>query len=52
MLKMEQIGCRHLPIVQHGSVVDMLSIRDLLFGELEERSEAVESLRRYIGGSY
>ena len=52
MLKMEQIGCRHLPIVQHGAVVDMLSIRDLLFGELEERSEAVESLRRYIGGSY
>jgi hypothetical protein len=30
----------------------MLSIRDLLFGELEERAEAVESLRRYIGGSY
>jgi len=52
VLKMEQIGCRHLPIVQHGAVVDMLSIRDLLFGELEERSEAVESLRRYIGGSY
>ena len=52
MLKMDQIGCRHLPIVLHGAVVDMLSIRDLVFGELEERSEAVESLRRYIGGSY
>src|SRR5258705_3085656 len=52
MLKMEQIGWRHLPIVQHRALVDMLSIRDLLFRELEERSEAVESLRRYIGGSY
>jgi len=52
VLKMEHIGCRHLPVVQHGAVVDMLSIRDLLFGELEERAEAVESLRRYIGGSY
>jgi CBS domain-containing protein len=52
MLKMEKVGCRHLPVVQHGAVVDMLSIRDLLFGELEERAEAVESLRRYIGGSY
>lgn len=50
--KMENVGCRHLPVVQHGAVVDMLSIRDLLFGELEERSETVESLRRYIGGSY
>jgi len=29
----------------------MLSIRDLLFTELEERAEAVESLRRYIGGA-
>jgi CBS domain-containing protein len=50
--KMEAIGCRHLPVVLHGSVVDMLSIRDLLFGELEERAEETESLRRYIGGSY
>ena len=50
--KMEAIGCRHLPVVLHGSVVDMLSIRDLLFGELEESAEDVESLRRYIGGSY
>jgi CBS domain-containing protein len=52
VLKMEEIQCRHLPIVAHGAVVDMLSIRDLLFVELEERAEAVESLRRYIGGSY
>ncbi|HTO05872.1 MAG TPA: CBS domain-containing protein [Myxococcota bacterium] len=52
MLKMEEAGCRHLPVVQYGAVVDMLSIRDLLFGELEERAEAVDSLRRYIGGSY
>lgn len=50
--KMETVGCRHLPVVQHGALVDMLSIRDLLFVELEERAEAVESLRRYIGGSY
>ena len=52
MRKMDEIGCRHLPIVQHGALVDMLSIRDLLFGELEERAETVESLRKYIGGSY
>ncbi len=50
--KMDARGCRHLPVVLHGAVVDMLSIRDLIFGELEERSDDVESLRRYIGGSY
>lgn len=49
---MDAQGCRHLPVVLHGSVVDMLSIRDLIFGELEERADDVESLRRYIGGSY
>lgn len=50
--KMVSIGCRHLPVVLHGALVDMLSIRDLLFGELEERAADVESLRRYIDGSY
>ncbi len=50
--KMDAVGCRHLPVVLHGAVVDMLSIRDLIFGELEERSADVESLRRYIDGSY
>jgi len=50
--KMDAVGCRHLPVVLHGAVVDMLSIRDLIFGELEERADDVESLRRYIGGSY
>ncbi len=50
--KMDAVGCRHLPVVLHGALVDMLSIRDLLFGELEESADDVESLRRYIGGSY
>jgi CBS domain-containing protein len=52
MRAMDAHGCRHLPVVLHGAVVDMLSIRDLIFGELEERAEDVESMRRYIGGSY
>ena len=32
--------------------VDVVSIRDLLYWELDERSSEVDSLRRYIGGSY
>lgn len=50
--KMQAIGCRHLPVVVSHIVIDMLSMRDLLFVELEEKEEEVESLRRYIGGSY
>jgi CBS domain-containing protein len=50
--KMQAVGCRHLPVVVESSVIDMLSMRDLLFDELEERTGEVESLRRYIDGSY
>ena len=48
--KMDAVGCRHLPVILHGSVVDMLSIRDLIFGELEERADDLESLRKYVMG--
>ena len=43
-------GCRHLPILQGGQVVDTISIRDLLFRELEARDGDIEELRRYIQG--
>ncbi len=50
--KMQSVGCRHLPVIIGDTVIDMLSMRDLLFVELEEKEAEVESLRRYIGGSY
>ena len=50
--KMQRAGCRHLPILAAGAILDMVSMRDLLFVELEEREAEVESLRKYIGGTY
>ena len=50
--KMSAAGCRHLPIVVNGRVVDMLSMRDLLFVEIEERDQEIKALRGYIHGSY
>ncbi len=50
--KMQLVGCRHLPIEVGGEVIDMLSMRDLLFEELEERRAEVEELRQYVSGSY
>ncbi len=50
--KMSAAGCRHLPIVVNGCVVDMLSMRDLLFVEIEERDQEIKALRGYIHGSY
>ena len=50
--KMQAAGCRHLPIVADGIVIDMLSMRDLLFVELEERDREIEALREYIHGGH
>ena len=50
VLKMREAGCRHLPIVTEGAVIDMVSIRDLLFDEIEERKTEIEDLKRYIHG--
>ncbi len=49
--KMQRAGCRHLPVVVDEAIIDMISMRDLLFVELEEREAEIESLRKYIGGS-
>ena len=51
--KMQSAGCRHLPIVApgDGAVIDMLSLRDLLFDELDERTNEIEALKRYIQGT-
>ena len=52
LLKMQRAGCRHLPVVVDDRVIDMLSMRDLLFVELEERATEVDQLKAYIQGSY
>ena len=48
--KMQRAGCRHLPVIVDGTIIDMVSMRDLLFVELEEREAEIESLRKYISG--
>ena len=46
--KMQRAGCRHLPVVQDGRVIAMLSMRDLLRDEIEEQDEEIRHLRAYI----
>lgn len=46
--KMQRAGCRHLPVVEGGRVISMLSMRDLLRDELEEQTEEIRHLRAYI----
>jgi len=41
---------RHLPVVDDGRVVGILSIGDLVKAMLQEQSEHIEQLERYIAG--
>jgi predicted transcriptional regulator len=50
VLKMRKIGCRHLPIVLEGTVIDTISIRDLVFDEIDHQTSEIEDLKRYIQG--
>jgi CBS domain-containing protein len=41
---------RHLPVVENGKIVGVVSIGDLVKAVISEQSEQIEHLRRYIAG--
>lgn len=41
---------RHLPVVENGQVVGMLSIGDLVKAVIDDQAEQLEQLQRYIAG--
>jgi CBS domain-containing protein len=41
---------RHLPVVDHGQVVGMISIGDLVKAVIADQRDAIEHLEHYITG--
>ena len=50
MQVMTEQRVRHLPVVDNGKVIGVLSIGDLVKAMLQEQSEHIEQLERYIAG--
>ncbi len=48
MRKMDQANIRHLPVVSEGRVLSMLSIRDLMRVDLDDKGEEIRYLREYL----
>lgn len=52
METMTTCRCRHLPIVENGKLLGIVSIGDLVKRMLEEKQSEVEKLNEYITGTY
>ena len=48
MLLMKQHGFRHLPICEGKKILGLVSLRDLLLKDLEEKDGEVRAMRAYI----
>ena len=46
--RMRGARCRHLPVLEDGRLIAMLSMRDLLRDEIEEQGEEIRGLRAYL----
>jgi signal-transduction protein with cAMP-binding, CBS, and nucleotidyltransferase domain len=46
--KMDQANIRHLPIVSDGQLLSMLSIRDLLRVNMEDKDAEIHHLHAYL----
>lgn len=48
MHKMDRAHIRHLPVVSEGQLLSVVSIRDLMRVELQERGEEIRYLQEYL----
>lgn len=51
MALMLQYHIRHMPVVENGTLIGILSMRDVVAAALEERENKIEGLEKYIQAS-
>ena len=52
METMTTCHCRHLPVVENGKLLGIVSIGDLVKKMLDEKQQEVDKLSEYITGTY
>ncbi len=48
MRKMDQANIRHLPVVSEGRILSMISIRDLMRVDIDDKGQEIRYLREYL----
>ena len=51
MARMTESRVRHLPVLEDGDLVGLISIGDVVKARLTEQAEEVDSLRAYVAGN-
>ncbi|MCS7081554.1 MAG: CBS domain-containing protein [Bacteroidetes bacterium] len=46
--KMHQLNCRHIPVVEEGKLVGMISIRNLMWHDLAEKDFVLRQMEEYL----
>jgi len=49
--RMDRQNCRHLPVMRGDQVTGLLSMRDLMRFELDQKTEELHHLKAYVHGS-
>ncbi len=51
MALMDRNGIRHVPVIDHGKLIGIISIRDIVKDRLSEVQHEADAMRSYIAGA-